>query len=434
MSLEIPAVTKRIHKNSSKKSNTGFLSWFSHATFEQREIHDFISIGRDTSQLIVLDDPFISRRHARIEKKTDHYILKDMSSRNGTFLNGNKIFSALLKEQDRIQIGKTKFIFSSKMFQKNWKIFNYSLNPAWNKQLNRIPSMAQTDFPVLILGPSGSGKEHLAQMIHSQSSRNTGPYVSVNCSALTESLVESEFFGHIRGSYTGANQDRLGAFRSAHGGTLFLDEIGDLPLCLQPKLLRALESKEIKPVGSDQSIKVDVRIVTATHQNLQSKVLDKTFREDLYFRLHVLELNPPALVDRIEDFDDIIKFLSIEFGVSFAPSAIETLKMHNWPGNIRELRNTVARAKALFPNMTIQDSDIKEIINRIYEKNTPTQSLTEKLPILKQMEKEMLIKTLQEHEGNRSIAAHHLNMSRTTFNRKIRLYGINSQKSNFLEK
>ena len=432
MSLEIPAVTKRILKNSPQKSSMGFVSWFSHATFEQREINEFISIGRDVSQMIVLDDPFISRRHTRIEKKQDHYMLKDMSSRNGTFLNGNKIFSALLKDQDRIRIGKTEFIFSSKRFQHNWKVFNHSLNLAWNKQLTRISSMAQTDFPVLILGPSGSGKEHLAQMIHSQSSRNTGPYVSVNCSALTETLVESEFFGHVRGSYTGANQDRLGAFRSAHGGTLFLDEIGDLPLCLQPKLLRALESKEIKPVGSDQAIKVDVRIVTATHQNLQAKVLDKTFREDLYFRLHVLELSPPALVDRMEDFDDIINFLSIEFGVSFSSSAIEVLKTHSWPGNIRELRNTIARAKAFFPNTILQDADVREIINPIYEQNT-IQS-PEKLPILKQMEKELLIKTLQEHEGNRSIAAHQLNMSRTTFNRKVRLYGIHSQKSYSLEK
>ena len=426
MSLEISPVTKRIQKNSSQKSNEGFISWFFQATFKQREISEFISIGRDTSQMIVLDDPFISRRHARIEKKKDHYVLKDMSSRNGTFLNGNKIFSALLKDQDRIQIGKTEFIFSSKRFQHHQKTFTRSLNPTWNKQLSRIPSMAQTDFPVLILGPSGSGKEHLAQMIHSQSLRNTGPYVSVNCSALTETLAESEFFGHIRGSYTGASHDRLGAFRSAHGGTLFLDEIGDLPLSLQPKLLRALESKEVKPVGSDKTIKVDVRIVTATHQNLQSKVLDKTFREDLYFRLHVLELNPPALNDRMEDFDDILNTLVAEFGLSFAPSAIDTLKTHHWPGNIRELRNTVARAKALFPNAILQTENIKEIIDPIYEKNISQPSSSEKLPILKQMEKEILTKTLQKHAGNRSIAAHHLNMPRTTFNRKIRFYGIDS--------
>jgi len=424
MNLEVPAVTRRIQKNNSQKSNRGFLSWFSQATFEQREIREFISIGRDKNQMVALGDLFISRRHARIEKKKDHYVLKDMSSRNGTFLNGNKIFSALLKDQDRIQIGKTKFTFALKRFQPQWKVFNHSLNPSWNKQLTRIPSIAQTDFPVLILGPSGSGKEHLARMIHSQSLRNTGPYVSVNCSALTKTLAESEFFGHVRGSYTGATHDRLGAFRSADGGTLFLDEIGDLPLGLQPKLLRALESKEIRPVGSDRSIKVDIRIVTATHQNLQSKVLDKTFREDLYFRLHVLELNPPALKNRMEDFDNILGSLSTEFGVSFASVAVNMLKAHHWPGNIRELRNTVARAKALFPNTTLQTDNIKEILP-IYEQNTPSLS-SEKLPLLKQMEKEILIKALREHAGNRSTAAHHLNISRTTFNRKIRLYGIDT--------
>lgn len=433
MSLEISSVTKRIQKNDFQKPNTGFISWLSHATFEQREINELISIGRDKSQMIVLEDPFSSRRHARIEKKKDHYILKDMSSRNGTFLNGSKVFSALLKDQDRIKIGKTELIFSSKRFHKNWKIFNQSLNLSWNKQLARIPSMARTNFPVLILGPSGSGKEHLAQMIHSQSLRSMGPYVSVNCSALTETLAESEFFGHIKGSYTGAHQDRLGAFRSAHGGTLFLDEIGDLPLCLQPKLLRALETNEVKPVGSDKPIKVDVRIVTATHQNLQSKVLDKTFREDLYFRLHVLELTPPALIDRMEDFDDILQFLSLEFGVSFSSPAIEILKSYSWPGNIRELRNAAARAKALFPNTAIKPSDIKEIIDPMYESNTASQP-AETLPVLKQMEKEIMVKALLKHNGNRSAAAHHLNISRTTLNRKIRLYDIDSQKNINLEK
>ena len=401
----------------------GFISWFSHATFEQREINEFVSIGRDKGQMIVLNDPFISRRHARIEKKTDHYVLKDMSSRNGIFLNGSKIFSALLKDQDRIRIGKTEFVFSSKRFQhNNSQTFNHSLNPFWNKQLSRIPSIAQTDFPVLIFGPSGSGKEHLARMIHSQSPRSMGPYVSVNCSALTETLAESEFFGHVRGSYTGANQDRMGAFRAAHGGTLFLDEIGDLPLCLQPKLLRALESKEIKPVGSDQPLKVNVRIVSATHQNLQSKVVEKTFREDLYFRLHVLELNPPSLADRMEDFENMLKSLSMEFGVSFSSNAIEALKTHPWPGNIRELRNTAVRAKALFPNTILQAKNIREIIDPIYDVSQDS----EKLPLLKQMEKDALVKALQENNGNRSTAAHCLNMPRTTLNRKIRHYGLDS--------
>ena len=346
---------------------------------------------------------------------------------------GNKVFSALLRDQDRIQIGKTEFyFFHQKCLKKTGKCFNRSLNSDWNKQLSRIPSMAQTDFPVLIAGPSGSGKEYLAQMIHSQSLRSARPYVSVNCSALTESLAESEFFGHTKGSYTGAHQDRLGAFRSAHGGTLFLDEIGDLPLCLQPKLLRALEAKEIKPVGSDQTVKVDVRIITATHQNLQEKVIDKTFREDLYFRLHVLELTPPALADRMEDFEDIAQFLSLEFGVSFSPSAVSELKQHHWPGNIRELRNTIARAKALFPKKAVQGEEVKEIIDSVYEQRP--QISKETLPVLKQMEKEILIKTLQTHEGNRTACAHHLNMSRTTFNRKMQIYGLNSHKNNFLEK
>ena len=422
-------LTKKINQKKLNKILHGFISWYSNSTFEQREIGAMISIGRDSSQTILLDDPFISRHHARIESKAHgEYVLTDMSSRNGTFLNGNKIYKAVLKNNDRIKIGKTEFVFSVKRFNYDWKIFHQSLNLYWNKQLKRLPSMAESGFPVLIYGASGTGKEYLARMIHTHSSRSAGPYVSVNCSALTETLAESELFGHLRGSYTGAERDRKGAFLSAHGGTLFLDEVGDLPIQLQPKLLRALESKEVKPVGSDQIHKVDVRVVSATHQNLLQKIYEKTFREDLYFRLRVLEIKPPSLKDRIEDFDELLDFFSSDLGVTFSKEARKYLKNYTWPGNIRELRNATARARALFPGQIIEHGHIREILDALYDlSDVREQSQTGELPLLKQMEKDMIVRVLQEKKGSQSQAAVELRMARSTLREKLKLYGLLSK-------
>ena len=419
-------LTRKINRGKLNKILHGFISWYSGAAFEQREIGEMVSIGRDPSQTIFLDDPFISRHHARIENKNNgEYVLTDMSSRNGIFLNGNKIYKAVLKNNDRIKIGKTEFIFSSKRFNYDWKIFHQSLNFAWNTQLKRLPSMAESDFPVLIYGASGTGKEYLARMIHTHSSRSVGPYVSVNCSALTETLAESELFGHLKGSYTGAERDRKGAFLSAHGGTLFLDEVGDLPIQLQPKLLRALESKEVKPVGSDQIHKVDVRVVSATHQNLLKKIYEKTFREDLYFRLRVLEIKPPSLKERMEDFDELLEFFSSELGVTFSKEARRRLKNYAWPGNIRELKNSTARARALFPGQIIEGRHIREILDTIYSiPDANKQIETEDLSLLKQMEKDMIVRILRENNGSQSHAAAELKIARSTLREKMKSYGL----------
>ena len=422
-------LTKKINQKKLNKILHGFISWYSGAAFEQREIRSVVSIGRDPGQNIFLNDPFISRHHARIENKNHgEYVLMDMSSRNGTFLNGNKIYKAVLKNNDRIKIGKTEFIFSSKRFNYDWKIFHQSLNVSWNTQLKRLPSMAESGFPVLIYGASGTGKEYLARMIHTHSSRSVGPYVSVNCSALTETLAESELFGHLRGSYTGAERDRKGAFLSAHGGTLFLDEVGDLPIQLQPKLLRALESKEVKPVGSDKTHKVDVRVVSATHQNLLKKIYEKTFREDLYFRLRVLEIKPPSLKERVEDFDELLEFFSSELGVTFSKEARRQLRNYAWPGNIRELKNATARARALFPGQIIESRHIREILDALYDiSDVREKSQTGELPLLKQMEKDMIVRVLRENKGSQSQAAEELRMARSTLRQKMKHYDLLSK-------
>lgn len=420
-------LTQKIRIKENKQSY-GFLRWSEESHMEQREINSFISIGRDKDNIIVLDDNFSSRRHCRIQKKENEgFILQDMNSRNGTFLNGNRVFKALLKNNDRIQVGNKEFIFSFERFDDHWSIHTKSKNSHWNQQLKSLPDMARSNMPVLITGPSGTGKEMLAKLIHRYSHRSKGPMISINCSSLSESLIESEFFGHIKGSYTGALTDRKGAFMAAKGGSLFLDEIGDLPLHLQPKLLRALEYQEVKAVGSDFVKKTDVRIIAATHQDLKTKIIQNTFRSDLYFRLYVLNLSLPPLRNRMEDFKDLLNFFCHEYNISFSEKAIHLLKQHSWPGNIRELKNTVARAKALFPEKVIKEDKIKHLL---YTPIMPINKQTEafenlKMPVIKKIEKDLIIKTMTLYQGNQKKVAEELSLPQSTLSERIRKYGIN---------
>ena len=422
-------LTQKLRTQKKENNQTyGFLRWSEGSHIEQREISSFISLGRGKENIINIDDVCISQRHFRIQKKDNEgFILQDMSSRNGTFLNGNRIFKALLKNNDRIQVGQREFIFSFERFDNHWSIHTNSKNSEWNQQLKNLPNMARSNMPVLITGPSGTGKEMLAKLIHRYSHRSKGPMISINCSALSESLIESEFFGHIKGSYTGALTNRKGAFMAAKGGSLFLDEIGDLPIQLQPKLLRALEYQEIKAVGSDHTTKTDVRIIAATHQDLTTKVAQGTFRSDLYFRLYVLNLSPPHLKNRMEDFNDLLNFFCNEYNISFSEEGIQLLKKHSWPGNIRELKNTVARAKALFPGTIVEANKIEQLlyapILTLKEQKEPFKDL--QMPVIKKIEKELIIKALTLHQGNQKKVAKELGLARSTLFERIRKYNIN---------
>ncbi|MEQ1878593.1 MAG: sigma 54-interacting transcriptional regulator, partial [Bdellovibrionia bacterium] len=248
-------------------------------------------------------------------------------------------------------------------------------------------------------------------------------FVSVNCSALSESLVESELFGHVKGSFTGATHDRKGAFEAARGGTLFLDEIGDLPPALQPKLLRALENREIRPVGADRTVETDVRIIAATHQNLRYKIQTGMFRSDLYFRLNVIKINIPDLKDRSEDFEDILNTFCKEMRVRFSYPAILELKKHSWPGNIRELKNAVARASALFQGVRIDEARIPQLIDAVPIQEIP-ESQAANMPFIKELEREMIRQRLVANQGNQRKTAADLNMPKSTLHDRIKSYGI----------
>ncbi|MCB0390541.1 MAG: sigma 54-interacting transcriptional regulator [Bdellovibrionales bacterium] len=414
-------------RNETIDTERAYILWHSPLQTKTYELKDFSIIGRDGECQISFEDPFISQRHARIVKKGEKYIIQDLRSSNGTRVNGTLIVEAELKDKDRITIGKQDLIFSLIFEDKESLLTLSSKNEKWNECLKRLPAMAQSDFPILITGPSGTGKEVLAKLIHRYSTRHFGPFVSVNCSALSENLVESELFGHVKGSFTGADNHRKGAFESARNGTLFLDEIGDLPMSLQPKLLRALENFEIKPVGSDSSIKTDVRIVAATHNTLKNKVAKGQFREDLFYRLNVVNLSPPALKNRMEDFDSLIYYFAKMYKVRFSFSAINHLKDYEWPGNVRELKNLVARASAMYGKDLIQECNLESLIERLPTTSSDfqeTTSLKNNLNI-KEMEKTLICQALIKNRGNQRKAAEALGLPKSTLNDRIRNYKIN---------
>ena len=344
-----------------------------------------------------------------------------MNSQNGVFLNGSRIHQAILNHNDNIQIGKTQFTFSFERYNYKWKMISQSHNKKWNETLKPHPSSRSqrspyTDFRSL----RGSGKEIIAQMIHNYSKRNQANMISINCSALTESLVESELFGHKRGSYTGSAESRKGAFLAADRGTLFMDEIGDLPLHLQPKLLRAIECKEIKPLGSDFPIKTDVRIVSATHQDIKSKAEKNEFRKDLYFRLNVVTINTPSLCERMEDFEHLFKYFCLIYGVTFSSESLAVLKSYHWPGNIRELKNTVERAKALFQSEILDKEKALMVLDTLEVENK-----NKEYPLWL-LEKNSIIKALKMYHGNQSKTSWFLDIPRSSLNDKIKQYKINA--------
>ncbi len=281
---------------------------------------------------------------------------------------------------------------------------------------------ARSDIPILILGPSGSGKEVVARLIQQWSHRKDGPFIVANCAGLPESIVESELFGHTKGAFTGAQTERLGYFRAADGGTLFLDEIGDLPPPVQAKLLRALETGEIVPVGSERPIRVDFRLLAATNRDLTTLVREGRFREDLLFRINAVELVVPPLKDRVEDILPLAEFFAKRFTkrvVRFSPQAEACLLAYSWPGNVRELRNAVQRACLLSQGEIILPEHLPPSVALTSGITSDRQSTADE-GRLSAMERATILATLAECRGNRTQAAKKLGISRRALIYKIR--------------
>jgi len=291
--------------------------------------------------------------------------------------------------------------------------------------LSRAKLVAETDATVLIRGESGTGKELLAIAIHKASQYRNGPFIPVNCTAIPESLLESELFGHVKGSFTGAVKSYAGLFQSAHNGTLFLDEIGDMPLHIQVKLLRVLQDRQIRPVGSSHPIPVNVRIVSATHRNLEEAIQEKNFREDLFYRLNVVSLELPPLQQRREDipllaehFVSLLQKKGDGQEKRFTPEAMKILVEAPWPGNVRQLYNVVENAMALATSSLISEDLLHDAIKEHQRKIVPLSEAK------RQFEQQYLIQLLQTTQGNVSQAARLAQRNRTDFYKLLNRHHI----------
>ena len=321
---------------------------------------DVIRIGKADTNDVVLNEETVSRVHCEIIRDGKGYLLRDLHSTNGTFLDGAEIREAYLRAGSVITVGTVQLKFQP--FEERIEILP-SEKERIGEMVGRslrvreifglIERIGPTDATVLIEGETGTGKDLLARTIHGLSRRRNGPFVVVDCGAVAPNLIESELFGHEKGAFTGAATMRQGAFELANGGTLFLDELGELSLELQPKLLRVLEQREIRRVGGNKTIKVDIRVIAATKQELLREVKRGRFREDLYFRLSVVPIRMPSLRERKEDLplliDAFLKSLGERAGGTrtLDEQAMQALLAHDWPGNIRELRNVLERGVSL---------------------------------------------------------------------------------------
>ena len=321
---------------------------------------DVFRIGKSRDNQLVLADETVSRAHCEIVREPKGYLLRDLGSTNGTLLDGAEIKEVWLKPGAVITVGKVEL--KVRPFSERVEILPSDStrygevtgrSVAMRSVFGLLEQLGPTDATVLIGGETGSGKDVLARSIHALSPRKDRPFIVVDCGAVVGSLIESELFGHEKGSFTGATASRQGAFELAHGGTLFLDEIGELSLDLQPKLLRVLETRELRRVGGNQSKRVDIRVIAASKRNLKMEVDRGKFREDLYFRLAVVPVELPPLRERREDIPVLVESL-LETIAAADPSGatprtlsketLESLQGHDWPGNVRELRNVLERA------------------------------------------------------------------------------------------
>jgi transcriptional regulator with PAS, ATPase and Fis domain len=300
------------------------------------------------------------------------------------------------------------------------------VSPQMQRIKEVIAKVAMTDSPVMIEGESGTGKELVAAAIHQLSPRAKKPLIPVNCGAIPRDLLESEFFGHVRGAFSGAVADALGLFRSADSGTMFLDEIAELPPPLQVKLLRTLQEKEVRPVGTSKAYSVDVRVIAATNRHLEEAIRDGSLRQDLFYRLNVVRIHIPPLRERKEDIPALVTHFIRMFNQRFqrevtglAPQAMDALQAYSFPGNVRELENMLERAYALGAQgeITLQDLPAFQPAVQVVEGNRP-------LPTLADMERGLILQALQAFSGDKEKAAQALGLSRRTIYRRLKEYGL----------
>ena len=408
-----------------------------------------INIGTLNSNDLALTDSAVSRYHLRIATGVEGFVLSDLDSTNGTYIGGLRIREVTFSEPTEIRVGDSTLRLTPLSDEEEVPLHptdrfgglvgRSSKMRALFAQLGNISSSEAT---VLIEGETGTGKELLAEEIHNNSPRKKGPFIVADCGAIPENLMESELFGHVKGSYTGAHADRTGAFELAGGGTLFLDEVGELSAAAQPKLLRALENRQVKPVGSGRYRPIDVRIIAATNRDLRLGVNEGTFRADLFYRLSVVRLRLPPLRERPEDVEALAVMFMKEYWEQMgrgatppplSPETVQRLVSHRWPGNVRELRNFMERVVVL--TRTGAGSDMMQELEP--EPLQPLQPEGEgvrvdvelpykdaKMKWVDHFEMTYVEKLLERSGGNVAAAARQAGVDRTYFFRLIRKYGL----------
>lgn len=415
-----------------------------------------MNIGkRDTNDLI-LSDKTVSRTHIKIAYADDSFVLQDLDSTNGSYLNGNRVKEAYLAPGDVIKLGNTQLEFRA--FDERVKIQpsskeEFGLLVGKSLKLRQIFGILErisgTNASVIIEGETGTGKDLVARSIHQHSARRSRPFVVFDSSAVAPNLVESELFGHERGAFTGAHKSRRGAFEEANGGTIFIDEIGELTTELQPKLLRALEQRQIKRVGGNQVINIDVRVLCATNRNLKHEVAEGRFREDLYYRLSVVKVIVPPLRERPEDTPVLIdrilrtgKFNRKPDGALIVTrvedDAIKMLQRYQWPGNVRELVNTLERACSFAEQGTVSRAHLEFVFSQMEHEEEGTERLVidkdlpfkeAKQKVMEAFEKDYLQELLERNNHNLSATAREAGIDRKHVRNLLKKYGIATKES-----
>ncbi len=371
-----------------------------------------LTIGALPEAGLRLEDPTVSRHHAELVASADGLLLRDLGSTNGTWVGSLRVREVLLPAACELRFGAVRVGLSTldetvpvELSPSDTFGRLFGRAPAMRALFHRLERAAASDATVLLTGESGTGKELAARALHDRGRRKGGPFVVVDCGALPRELIESELFGHEKGAFTGAVQGRQGAFEEANGGTVFLDEIGELDLDLQPRLLRVLESRQVKRLGGRGYRPVDIRVVAATHRDLLRRVAEGSFREDLYHRLAVVTLRLPPLRERREDISVLVRRFLDEHGpeLELSPDVLQRLEARPWPGNVRELRNFVERMVALGEPPSVPAATVSPAAAPLDGLDEPYKIVRARL--LDDFERRYLLRLLDRSEGNYTKAA-----------------------------
>jgi two-component system response regulator GlrR len=398
-----------------------------------RPIELSMKVGSHADAGLMLKDTTVSRYHVELMARPDGVRVRDLDSTNGSYMGGARITEVIVEDTAVVTVGKTSLKISMVEEDLGLPAAQSSFGtvkgaaPAMRQLFGILEKVAPTDSTVMLLGETGTGKEVLADSIHARSKRVGRPFVVVDCGAVAPSLIESELFGHVKGAFTGAISDRNGAFLEADGGTIFLDELGELPLDLQPKLLRVLEGGMVRRVGEDKHRRIDVRVIAATHRNLDEEIEAGRFRRDLYYRLAVVLVQVPPLRDRLDDIPLLTEHFVKNMGrgeFEIPRGLMARFAAYHWPGNVRELRNLVERALAgadvdPLPNET---SSARSLQGNEGITDLPFKEAKERL--VESFTKEYLQALLDKCNGNISQMGREAGIARNYVHRLVTKYGL----------